>query len=207
MKFKLPPWTPFKSATPKPNAAMSPELAAEILKKEHGEFFINSRYVVIRTALPDGGFWLSIRTVDRKARHDWRDFQRIKNEIVAPEAEAIEIYPAESRLVDTSNQFHLWVLPPGEYVPYGFTERLVSDSAIAAEIGAKQRPFEKGALPADATHESFATLSVTQSVMVPPAREPAGNGPPSDADDSAPEETREDAIVEPPPAVEGGGDV
>jgi len=29
--------------------------------------------------------------------------------IVGEEHEAFEVYPAESRLVDTANQYHLWV--------------------------------------------------------------------------------------------------
>jgi hypothetical protein len=36
--------------------------------------------------------------------HDWRDLQRIKNQLVGPECEAVELYPAESRKVDTANQ-------------------------------------------------------------------------------------------------------
>jgi hypothetical protein len=51
---------------------------------------------------------LSIRSNDRSSRHDWRDFQRIKNEFFGDEHEAIEIYPAESELVDGANQYHLW---------------------------------------------------------------------------------------------------
>ena len=39
--------------------------------------------------------------------------------------EAIEIFPSEKRLVDTANQYHLWVLPEGENMCFGFTERLV----------------------------------------------------------------------------------
>lgn len=51
---------------------------------------------------------LSIRRDDRQPCRDWRDFQRIKNQLAGPEWEAVEMYPAESRLVDMANQFHLW---------------------------------------------------------------------------------------------------
>src|ERR1700689_1093730 len=51
---------------------------------------------------------LSIHDHERSATHDWRDLQRIKNEICGPEEEAIELYPAESRLVDSSNEWHLF---------------------------------------------------------------------------------------------------
>lgn len=83
---------------------------------------------------------LSIRRQDRGAARDWRDFQRIKNQLVGPECEAIELYPAESRLADSANQFHLWcVADPSFRFPFGWTERLVSEGSAG---GSKQRPFD-----------------------------------------------------------------
>jgi len=88
--------------------------------------------------------WLSIKRVDREAMHDWRELQEIKNMIVGPENEAVEVYPAESRLVDTSNQYHLWVFADKEVrFPFGFTSRGVADPELAEKMGAKQRPFNK----------------------------------------------------------------
>lgn len=46
------------------------------------------------------------------------DAQRIKNELLGDEYEACELYPAESRLVDGANQFHLWAIN-GQF-PFGF---------------------------------------------------------------------------------------
>ena len=40
--------------------------------------------------------------------------------------EAVELYPAESRLVDNANQWHLWCVT-GFRFPFGFAERLVSE--------------------------------------------------------------------------------
>ena len=71
--------------------------------------------------------WLSIKRTDRKPIHDWRDLQRIKTEVLGPEVEAIELYPAESRHVDTSNQYHLWCFVGGFVFPYGYQERLLVD--------------------------------------------------------------------------------
>jgi len=86
---------------------------------------------------------LSIRRLDRGAARDWRDFQRIKNQLVGPECEAIELYPAESRLVDTANQFHLWcILDPLFRFPFGYTDRSVHAESGA---GAVQRPREEDA--------------------------------------------------------------
>ena len=76
--------------------------------------FFNNRYHVfarkMRNPRGDGPdlLHLSIRDNERSSRHDWRDFQRIKSEIVGPEFEMVEMYPRESQLVDYANQYHLW---------------------------------------------------------------------------------------------------
>jgi hypothetical protein len=80
---------------------------------------------------------LSIKRLDREACKDWRDFQQIKNEVIGPDHEAVELYPAESRVVDVANQYHLFVLKdPGLRFPFGFQTGLKSDDAMA---GTKQR--------------------------------------------------------------------
>lgn len=56
---------------------------------------------------------LGITHVSQRAVHDWRDFQRIKNDICGEEWEGLELYPSESRLVDPSNRFYLFCVPPG----------------------------------------------------------------------------------------------
>lgn len=90
---------------------------------------------------------LSVKLISKEAFHDWRVFQRIKNELVGEEFEAVEIYPPESQLVDTANQYHLWVLPEGMRLPFGFRSgRIVSDGNSR---GAKQRAFAPGHRPAD----------------------------------------------------------
>lgn len=93
---------------------------------------------------------LSIKRNDRESVHDWRDLQIIKNVFCGDEAEGIEIYPAESRLTDTANQYHLWVFPPGEKLPVGFQDgRLVTESPLG---NGKQRPFE--VTPKDAVNDA-----------------------------------------------------
>jgi hypothetical protein len=51
---------------------------------------------------------INIRRRDGAAIFDWRHRQWIKNQLAGEECEAFEVYPAESRLVDTSNKYHLW---------------------------------------------------------------------------------------------------
>lgn len=105
-----------------------------------GQTFINSLYqVTVHHQRSSGYTWLAIVRRDRRPVHDWRHLQRIKNEICGPDREAVEIYPSEARLVDTSNQYHLWVLPLGETVNLGFAERDVSETVVGAH---KQRPFD-----------------------------------------------------------------
>ncbi len=91
---------------------------------------------------------MSIKNKGRGALHDWRDFQRIKNELAGPEREAIEIYPRESDLVDTAEQYHVWVLPEDSIVPVGFRDgRMVAEAQVPGH--GSQRPFEPGCVPPD----------------------------------------------------------
>lgn len=86
---------------------------------------------------------LSIKRRDKEAIHDWRHLQEIKNLLVGPECEGFELYPAESRLVDEANQYHLWVFTnPEQRIPVGDPTRKVGTPEQAARHGAKQRPFE-----------------------------------------------------------------
>jgi hypothetical protein len=68
--------------------------------------------------------------------------QKIKNLIVGPENEGVELFPAESRLVDTANQYHLWVFErPDVRFPIGWNTRLTMTPEEVAGSGAKQRSF------------------------------------------------------------------
>jgi hypothetical protein len=83
---------------------------------------------------------LSIRRLDRRSIHDWRHLQQIKTDLFGPDAEAVELYPAEGRVVDTANSYHLWVLvEPGTMFPFGWTEGLRTEQGIAG-IANQQRP-------------------------------------------------------------------
>lgn len=91
---------------------------------------------------PGATMWhLSIKRLDKDTIFDWRDLQAIKNRFCGDEAEGVQLFPAESRLVDTSNQYHIWVfmkmnntrLPR---LPVGWDERMVEDEGKA---GSRQR--------------------------------------------------------------------
>ncbi len=62
---------------------------------------------------------------------NWREFQQIKNELIGPECEAVELFPAESRLVDTANQYHLWANPSRNFrFPFGYQRRVVIEKPV-----------------------------------------------------------------------------
>jgi hypothetical protein len=64
---------------------------------------------------------LQIESNDRRPIHNWMDLQRIKNEILGDEEEALEMYPAQSDLVNDRNAYHLWSVPESN----GFLTRLL----------------------------------------------------------------------------------
>ena len=136
---KQPAWTPFEEA--------DTGIFGDGRMIEHGGNYrvvVNSRYQVA-VFFDEATAHLSIKRVDGAACHDWRDFQRIKNELAGPEAEAVELYPAESRLVDGANQYHLFVLLKGQW-PVGFRQRLVAEDS---ENGVTQRPWGDAERPDD----------------------------------------------------------
>jgi hypothetical protein len=86
--------------------------------------------------------WCSIKRRDKSSAHDWRDLQSIKNLIVGPKHEGFEIHPAESRLVESANPYHVFVLLGVKVrLPAGFRTREVTGADQAASVGARQSDF------------------------------------------------------------------
>ena len=149
-------WTPSTPRVGKPRSNQSIRELAEHhsvafskmkkqLRRQDAEanLFINDTYQVDMRPVPAVAnwpelTWLSIKRLDRApvGAERFRDFQQIKNMLCGEGAEAIEIYPAESRLVDTCNQYHLWVID-GRF-PLGFPTRAVSYQGVG---GAVQKPL------------------------------------------------------------------
>ena len=84
----------------------------------------NSQVTVHVQQHDDDHAQISYHRHDRAPIRDWRVGQRIKNEVLGQEWEAVELYPADSRLVDTSNEFHLWAF--NSPLPFGFDYRDVN---------------------------------------------------------------------------------
>ncbi len=130
---------------------MTRKQAKAILKETNPDaMFVNELYVVSVFKNEKNGFsgdvqvWhLSIRRQDREACHDWRHFQQIKNDICGPQYEGLELYPAERRVLDAANQYHLYVIMnDGAEVPVGYRDIDNSGQDDKHNIGkSKQRPF------------------------------------------------------------------
>jgi hypothetical protein len=101
-------WTTWRFS----NEAVNPVTGMRRQLPRDAVIAVNHRYQVTRTELGGGWLHLSIKRHDRRPIRDWRAFQRIKNELAGAEREAVELYPAERRLHDAANQYHLWVAPP-----------------------------------------------------------------------------------------------
>lgn len=104
-------------------------------------YFVNELYQIQVEEYAPGCLHINIRRRDGGMVRDWRHFQQIKNEIAGPEREAVELYPAESRKVDTSNKWHLWVQPEGVKIGVGWTQRDTSYDERRHVPGLRQRPL------------------------------------------------------------------
>lgn len=82
--------------------------------------FANDLYVVV-VERHDAFHRLSIQRHDRQPCREWKHLQQMKNELFGARHEAVELYPSEDRLVDTCNEYHLWVhADPSYRFPLGF---------------------------------------------------------------------------------------
>ena len=130
---------PISRQEAKKAAAAHRREAVFIVEVEGTPYQANVEPAKIRPGFPDMTH-LSIRRVDRQLVKDWRHLQEIKNALLDPECEAVELYPAESRLIDSADQWHLWAFRhPGLHFPFGFEAgRMTTDSPSP---GVTQRPF------------------------------------------------------------------
>jgi len=109
-----------------------------------GEYQVCVRWDWGAAKLADGTYaLLQVCRADGGSVFDWRHLQQIKNAVCGPEWEAVEVFPAESRLKDPSNARYLWASK--DQLPFGLPGgRVVLNST---EAFAPQRPFEKHGAP------------------------------------------------------------
>jgi hypothetical protein len=123
----------------------------EVISKlnEQNEIWRNDLYqVVVRRnktiydAKEIGMTHLSIKRIDNGSIHNWRDLQQIKNMIMNEDCVGVEIYPNENNLVDTANQYHLWVFDdPTFRLPFGFNDGRRVSYETPKGTGVNQQPF------------------------------------------------------------------
>jgi hypothetical protein len=122
-----------------------------LLKDIYAEIYVNDIYQVAVYRNEDADSlvhvpelkgrctWLSIKRRDKRPVNNWQDMQTIKNRLVGVECDAIQMFPAESRMVNTANQYHLIVLPEDANVPFGWGTRFVdTDNRVAKPNGSAQ---------------------------------------------------------------------
>ena len=77
----------------------------------------NDRYTVTVHFLDgdrDGFVEITIHNHRRTTHIPWRHLQQIKNEVLGADREAVQLFPAEDRLVDTANEYWLYAYPVGK---------------------------------------------------------------------------------------------
>ncbi|RPH72768.1 MAG: hypothetical protein EHM78_02360 [Myxococcaceae bacterium] len=158
------------------NGAATRKRAIASLQSEaaRNQVWINDTYQVQIRKTPQGLVHLNIRRRDGgPILRDWRDFQAIKNQLVGAECEAVELYPAESRKVDTSNKYHLFCVPDPRYrFNFGWQEREVNGPTGATTPGLAQRDGD-AAGPAEPPVNWAVLRELEDAVQShPPAAEP-----------------------------------
>jgi hypothetical protein len=119
----------------------------------------NSRYQVYLQRFSSQGsrpdaVYLFLQRLDQRSSSliPYRDKMRVKDELIHPEAEGIELFPARSRALPLMPGCALWVIDDPTYrFPFGFSQRVVSDIALD---GAVQEPWPTGERPPDCLSEA-----------------------------------------------------
>lgn len=147
-------WTPWELATPIPKsdadlreiaaaAALTlAELQAALVQhaRRQDRLVMNNLYQVAVARVPVPDEWppmthLSVKRLDKAPLgvEHYDHLQRIKSDLCSPDCEAMEIYPAESRLADSANQYHLWCIDaPGVRLPISGMRPVQGASAVGA---------------------------------------------------------------------------
>jgi hypothetical protein len=135
-------WTPMQQCTVNEDAEKN-GVVANFQNNKYTVFVKQAMSDAFGQQMPDGKvvpaeiIHLLIVRNDNKGVRSWEDLQRIKDEILGPNAEAVELFPSRERLVE-SKQTHLWVLPPGMMFPIGLIPE-----GLAALARAEQEAQEK----------------------------------------------------------------
>lgn len=171
-------WAPLRKLDPHEiNPEMS-KIRAAVGIPPSDEVWVNSRYqVVVDYQSPEdgraGAMHLSLHTHDRGPMRNWRHLQQIKNEVAGEERWAVEVFPPESKLADTSNEYHLWVMPEGTPLVIGFNSNALVSTDEQAEAyndaphKGRQELWEPGLTTGRVGHEGSDLLDLPGGEVTP----------------------------------------
>jgi len=77
-----------------------------------------------------------VRLDKKRIEIPWAEKQAIKNELLGPMTEAMELFPSEMRRMTTiaGHQTHLWALPPGATIPVGLVPKAMQEMGRADQL-------------------------------------------------------------------------
>jgi hypothetical protein len=85
------------------------------------QVWCNNRYMVFETGTQDSGSLGALRHLmirpPNLTHPGWAELFKIKNELIGPDAWAMEVHPPADRLVDDAPMYHLWVITDPELIP------------------------------------------------------------------------------------------
>ncbi len=82
---------------------------AQFHKMKSEAWWANDLYQACVDVQENGWVHISLKRNDRGTYISWQHKQWIKNDIVGEDKNAMEMFPAEDRVVNCANQYHLWV--------------------------------------------------------------------------------------------------
>lgn len=169
--YLRPGWEPMVRRDQDPDFEWNPNVPPE---HRSDECWLNNRYQCLVKYVPNSNpdlpeiKKLSIHLRDRGPMRNWRHLQQIKNEVCGELSTGIEVFPPETALTDTANEYHLWVFPEGVDLGFGLgPEPLVTDDDAVEEFNAEphqghQEPWEDGLTTGRTEHSDGARESLRE---------------------------------------------
>ena len=99
-------------------------------------YVLDKKYVVMTRQIKTEWGIVEHAFIRNKDNSDisWKEKQKIKNDLFGRNRTAIEVFPAESRLIDKVGAYHIWILPEEMELPFGLHENDTSTEPIRREL-------------------------------------------------------------------------
>jgi len=121
---------------PDPPGAKEAGIIATFENNKYGVFLKKSYSEGLGMAGPDGAqgeaeiiHMIIVRLDKKKIEIPWEDKQQIKNFLLGPMCEAVELFPMEMRRMTSivDHQCHIWAFQPGTHIPLGLVPHAMQD--------------------------------------------------------------------------------